>query len=55
MIGFMSEECKHKKNIYNKKGFYAVDGFGKVWIDGNTENTKFVIKQGSQIEVLYVK
>ena len=41
----MIEELKHKKKIYDKKGFYAIDGYEKVWIDGDTFDSKFLIKK----------
>jgi hypothetical protein len=46
MIGLMTAECKNKKNIYNRKGFYAIDGFSKLWNDGISNDCKMTIKQG---------
>ena len=30
----MNTNCKNKKNIYNRKGFFAIDGFNKYWSEG---------------------
>ena len=50
----MTPECKNKKNIYNKNGFYGYDGWGKMWIDGNSNDRTMPIRQGDQVKVTYV-
>jgi hypothetical protein len=49
----MTPECKNKKNIYNKTGFYGYDGWSKLWFDGDSVDGKMTIKQGDVIKVSY--
>ena len=51
----MSEQLKHKKKIFYRKGFYAIDGFGKVWIDGELNDSKIQIQEGNEIKVQFNK
>lgn len=55
IIGLMTGDNKNKKNIYNRKGFYGVDGWGKKWIDGESTECKMDIKQGDVICVRLIK
>jgi len=34
IFGLMTQGCKNKKDIYNRKGFYGIDAFSKYWSDG---------------------
>lgn len=42
----MTAECKNRKNIYNRKGFYGIDGWGKMWLNGETMDSSIKIKKG---------
>ncbi len=40
----MTQECKNKKNIYDRIGFYGVDGFANAWNDGNCDKSSVYIR-----------
>ena len=51
----MTSECKNKKLIYNKTGFYGYSGLSRrMWIDGESFEGKMTIKQGDVIKVSYL-
>ena len=34
MVGIMTNSCIDKRDVFNKKGFVALEASGKVWYDG---------------------
>jgi hypothetical protein len=51
----MTPECKNKKNIYNRAGFYGFDGWSKMWVDGRIIEGRMAIAQGDQVKVSYIR
>ena len=52
IFGLMTQGCKNKKDIYNRKGFYGIDAFSKYWSDGTAQDIKLTFKEGDEIKCM---